>query len=91
MDLQIIKEQIKVSVYHIPKEKKVAMHKHPAHDEVFYCFDGTGYGIFEESETVLEHGKAFIVPAGIMHALRSEDNLYVASFLIPKANSLTTV
>lgn len=83
MDLQAIKEQIKVNVYHIPKEKKVAMHKHPEHDEVFYCFDGSGYGVFEDSEVAFEHGKAFIVPAGTMHALRSGDNLFVTSFLIP--------
>lgn len=36
MDLQSIKEQIKVNVYHIPKEKQVALHKHPKHNEVFY-------------------------------------------------------
>lgn len=83
MDLQAFKEQIKVNVYHIPKEKKVAMHKHPQHDEVFYCFNGTGFGMFEDSEVALEHGKTFIVPAGTMHALRSEDSLLVTSFLIP--------
>lgn len=83
MDLQAIKEQIQVNVYHIPKEKKVAMHQHPKHDEVFYCFDGTGFGVLEESEVALEHGKAFIVPAGTMHALRSEGDLFVTSFLIP--------
>lgn len=57
------------------------MHQHPRHE--FYCFDGTGYGVLEDSEAALEHGKAFIVPAGTMHALRSEDNLFVTSFLIP--------
>ena len=32
----------------------------------------------------LTTGKAFIVPAGIMHALRSDNDLFVASFLIPR-------
>jgi quercetin dioxygenase-like cupin family protein len=83
LDLQSIKEQINVNVYHIPKEKKVALHKHPKHDEVFYCINGSGFGILEDSEVPLTPCKAFIIPAGIMHALRSEDNLYVTSFLIP--------
>jgi mannose-6-phosphate isomerase-like protein (cupin superfamily) len=83
MDLDAIKEQTNVNVYHIPKEKKVALHKHPKHDEVFYCFKGTGFGVLEDSEVPLIPGKAFIVPAETMHALRSDDNLYVTSFLIP--------
>lgn len=86
MDLQTLKEQINVNVYHIPKEKKVAMHKHPQHDEVFYCFNGSGFGLLEDSEVTLTSGTAFIVPAGTMHALRSDENLYVASFLIPMVN-----
>ena len=83
MDLQLIKGQINVNVYHIPKEKKVALHKHLKQDEIFYCINGSGFGVLEDSEVPLTLGKAFIVPAGKMHALRSEDNLYVTSFLIP--------
>ena len=83
MDLKMIKEQTNVNVYHIPMDKKVALHKHPKHDEVFYCINGTGFGVLEDSEVPLTYGKAFIVSAGTMHALRSEDNLYVTSFLIP--------
>ncbi len=83
MDLDLIKEKVKVNVYHIPKEKVVAMHQHPRHDEVFYCIKGTGYGVLEDSEVFLEHGKAFIVKAGTMHALRSDDELYVTSIIIP--------
>ncbi|WP_407312427.1 cupin domain-containing protein [Desulfosporosinus sp. SB140] len=83
MDLQLIKEQINVNVYHIPNEKKVALHKHPQHDEIFYCISGSGFGVLEDSEVPLIPGKAFIVPAKVMHALRSEDNLYVTSFLVP--------
>jgi len=35
MDLENIKNSIATNVYHIPAEKKVALHKHPNHDEVF--------------------------------------------------------
>jgi hypothetical protein len=28
-------------------------------------------------------GIAFIIPAGVMHALRSESDLYASSFLVP--------
>lgn len=84
MDLESIKSSIATNVYHIPAEKKVALHKHPKHDEVFYCIKGEGYGVLEESEVRLEIGKAFIVPAGVMHALRSDTEMYITSFLIPK-------
>ena len=83
MDLESIKKNIVTNVYHIPKEKKVALHKHLDKDEVFYCIGGSGFGVLEYGEVPLMHGKAFIVLAGVMHALRSDDNLYVSSFLIP--------
>ncbi len=84
MDLQKIKDSIVTNVYHIPAGKKVALHKHDNHDEVFYCIKGEGFGVLEESEEKLTVGKAFIVPAGVMHALRSDNDLFVTSFLIPK-------
>ena len=84
MDTANIKESIVTNVYHILGEKKVALHKHDKHDEVFYCIKGEGFGVLENSEEELVHGKAFIVPAGVMHALRTENDLYVASFLIPR-------
>ena len=84
MDLQKIKDSIVTNVYHIPAEKKVALHKHDNHDEVFYCIKGEGFGMLEEREEKLTVGKAFIVPAGVMHALRSDNDLFVTSFLIPK-------
>lgn len=83
MNLENIKESIVTNVYHIPAGKKVALHKHPKHDEVFYCIKGEGFGVLENGEVELTVGKAFIVPAGEMHALRSDSNLYVSSFLIP--------
>ena len=84
MDLQKIKESIVTNVYHIPEGKKVALHKHDNHDEVFYCIKGEGFGVLEDGEEKLTTGKAFLVPAGVMHALRSDNDLYVTSFLIPK-------
>lgn len=84
MDLEKIKSSLVNNVYHIPAGKKVALHKHNNHDEIFYCIKGGGYGVLEDEDVALSVGKAFIVPAGVMHALRSESDLYVASFLIPK-------
>ncbi len=50
------------------------MHKHPKHDEIFYCIKGEGFGVLENNEVELTIGKEFIVPAGVMHALRAESN-----------------
>lgn len=84
MDLENIKESIVTNVYHIPAEKKVALHKHSKHDEIFYCIKGEGFGVLEDGDVELEVGKAFIVPAGVMHALKSKSEMLVTSFLIPK-------
>jgi mannose-6-phosphate isomerase-like protein (cupin superfamily) len=83
MDTEGIKGSIAVNVYHITADKKVALHKHPGKDEVFYCMAGTGYGVLESREEPLSVGKTFVVRAGTMHALRTESDLYVASFLVP--------
>jgi quercetin dioxygenase-like cupin family protein len=83
MDIDQIKKSIVTNVYHIPGGKKVALHKHDKFDEIFYCIKGQGFGVLENSEVELTVGKEFIVKAGIMHALRTEDDLYVTSFLIP--------
>lgn len=83
MDLQNIKESIVTNVYHIDSEKNVPLHKHPKHDEIFYCIKGEGFGVLEDKEVELIVGKEFIVPAGVMHSLRTNTNLYVSSFLIP--------
>jgi mannose-6-phosphate isomerase-like protein (cupin superfamily) len=83
MDLENIKAGVVTNVYHIHADKKVALHKHPKNDEIFYCIKGEGFGVLEDGEVELTVGKAFIVPAGVMHSLRSDSNLYVTSFLIP--------
>ena len=83
MDLKVIKESIVTNVYRIDAQKNVALHKHPKHDEIFYCIKGEGFGVLEGSEVELAVGKEFIVPAGEMHALRTNSDLYVASFLVP--------
>lgn len=83
MDLDAIKEAIVTNVYHIPSDKKVPLHKHADKDEVFYCIKGSGFGVLEDSEVELNVGVSFIVPAGTMHSVRSDDEVYVAAILIP--------
>lgn len=83
MDLQSIKNGITVNVYHIDSAKKVPLHKHVKHDEVFYCMKGKGLGVLESGEVELTPGKVFIVPAGTTHSMKSDSHIYVSSFLIP--------
>lgn len=83
MNLEGIKEAVVTNVYHIDEQRKVPLHKHEKQDEVFYCIKGEGFGVLEDQEIELKAGKEFIVPAGTMHSLRTNTNLYVTSFLIP--------
>ncbi len=83
MDLNAIKEAIVTNVYHVTSETKVPLHKHDEKDEIFYCIKGSGFGVLENSEIELIVGKEFIVKSGVMHSLRSDEDLYVSSFLIP--------
>jgi quercetin dioxygenase-like cupin family protein len=83
MDLEVIKSETVTSVYHIQSDKKVALHSHKNHNELFYCIKGEGFGILENEEITLTKGKVFVVPAGTLHALRTDSNLWVSSFLIP--------
>ncbi|MBT3878546.1 MAG: cupin domain-containing protein [Candidatus Scalindua sp.] len=83
MDLNSINESIVINVYHIPSDRKVPLHKHAEQDEIFYCIKGSGFGVLEDGEVELNVGKAFIAPAGIMHSLRSDGDLYVSAFLVP--------
>lgn len=83
MDLEAIKRDIVVNVYHIDADQNVPLHKHPKHDELFYCIKGTGFGVLENGELDLTVGKVFIVPAGTKHSLRTDEDLFVSSFLVP--------
>ena len=83
MDVKAMKESIETNVYHIPTGAVVPLHKHLAHDEVFYCIQGSGYGLTENSEVELNVGDAFIAQAGTAHGLRSDDGLYVTAVMIP--------
>lgn len=83
MDLEAFKTNIVTNVYHIKSDKKVALHKHNNHNELFYCLKGEGFGVLENEEINLTEGKVFSVPSGVMHALRTNNNLWVSSFLIP--------
>lgn len=83
MDLNAIKESIAVKAYHITSDTKVPLHNHADKDEIFYCMKGSGFGVLKDREVELTAGKAFIVPKGTMHSLRSDGDLYVSSFLVP--------
>ena len=83
MNIEAIKGSIVTNVYHIDSTKKVPLHKHDKSDELFYCIAGSGFGVLEDSEVELTVGKVFTVQAETMHALRTNGDLYVTSFLIP--------
>ncbi len=83
MDLDLIKDGIVKHVYHVNADTKVPLHKHDNKDEIFYCIKGSGFGVLEASEVELAKGKSFIVPAGTLHSLRSDSDLYVAAILVP--------
>jgi len=83
MNTEELKGLIVTNVYHISADKKVALHKHTGKDEVCYCMGGTGYGVLESSEQPLSVGKTSVVKAGTTHALRTDSDLYVASFFPP--------
>lgn len=83
MDLSVVKEAIVTNVYHIPSDKKVPLHKHDTKDEIFYCIKGAGFGVLEDREVELTVGKAFVVPSGTMHSVRSDSEIYVCALLVP--------
>lgn len=83
MDTEKVKEEIGTNVYHITAESNVPLHKHNRKDEVFYCIKGSGYGVREKGEEKLSVGQSFIARAGTRHSLRTDGDLYVASFVIP--------
>ncbi len=83
MDKELLKSKIKINVYHITSASNVALHRHRKFDEIFYCIKGEGFGVLENEERELTVGGAFIVKEDIMHALRTESEMWVTSFLIP--------
>ena len=83
MDLNAIKEAIVTNVYHLTSDKKVPLHKHDDKDEIFYCIKGSGFGVLEDEEVVLTVGEVFLAPAGAMHSLRSDTEIYVCAVLVP--------
>jgi quercetin dioxygenase-like cupin family protein len=85
MNLDLLKSLVKVNAYHITSEKEVPLHRHSDNDEIFYCIKGEGYGLLESGEKQeLTPGKAFIVPAGVKHSVRSDSEIFVCSILVPK-------
>jgi len=83
MDVEAVRKDIVTHVYHLDSKKKVPLHQHAKLDELFYCIKGSGYGVLEDREVELEVGDAFIVHAGTMHALKTDEELYVTATLVP--------
>ena len=83
MDLDAIKDKVVTKVYHLTPEVKVPLHKHDIVDEIFYCVKGAGFGVLEDGEQELSVGKAFIVPAGVMHSLRTDGEMIVTAIHVP--------
>lgn len=83
MDLANVKENIITNVYFIDKDKNVPLHQHPEQDEVFYCIEGSGYGVLENDVIELTVGQTFVVPRKTMHSLRTDHEITVVSILIP--------
>jgi NAD(P)H-nitrite reductase large subunit len=83
MDLSAIEKAIETKLYHIHSDIKVPYHEHAAHDEIFYCINGSGFGTVDDNEVELKVGDVLVAPAGSMHSLRSDGDLYVTALLIP--------
>ncbi len=83
MNLDLIREGIETKVYHVSSDTKVPLHEHGAQDEVFYCIKGSGFGVLEDREVELKVGDTFVVPAGTLHSMRSDGDIYVTATLIP--------
>lgn len=83
MDLSTIEKAIETKVYHIHSDMKVPYHEHAAQDEVFYCIKGEGIGIVDGKEVELTVGGVLVAPAGSMHTLKTDGDLYVTALLIP--------
>jgi quercetin dioxygenase-like cupin family protein len=77
MDLEAIKQNIVVNVYHIDADEDVPLHKHPKHDELLYCIKGAGFGVLEDREVDLSVGEVFIVPAGTKHSIRTDEDIFI--------------
>lgn len=82
-DKEALLAKIKTNVYQIRPDSNVPLHKHQHFDEVFYCLRGEGFGVLENGEEPLTPGRAFIVKENTLHALRTDSELWVSSFLIP--------
>ncbi len=83
MDLDIFKEAIETKVYHIQPEVEVPLHEHATQDEVFYCVEGSGFGVLEGEEIELNVGDVFVAPAGKMHSIRNDEPILLTALLIP--------
>ncbi len=79
----MFKENIETKVYHLTNTDDVPYHLHEDQDEVFYCFKGMGVGVLDSEEIQMNVGDTLVAPAGSMHTLKTESDLYVTALLIP--------
>ncbi|MFA8433254.1 MAG: cupin domain-containing protein [Marinifilaceae bacterium] len=86
MDLINIEKAIETNLYHIHPKSNAPLHTHEGRDQIYYCIKGSGFGILENQEIELNVGDSFIVPAGTLHTLRSDGDLYVADLLVPQVD-----
>lgn len=83
IDLNLIKDSVEENVYRIDSKSAVPLHKHEGHDEIFYCFKGSGFIVLEDREVEFQSGQVFVSSAGLKHSLRSEGEMYVIAVLVP--------
>ena len=86
MDVKATKESCKLRVYHLTADDTVPMHPHKKFDEIFYCIKGSGFGVLEDREIELNVGDTFVAPAGVLHSMRTDGELYVTALLVPVVN-----
>ena len=65
MNLEEYKSKIVTNVYRISTESNVKFHKHPKHDEIFYCVKGSGFGVLENEVTELSVGERIHRPGKV--------------------------
>jgi mannose-6-phosphate isomerase-like protein (cupin superfamily) len=59
---------------HVVKVTRGDPHRHDAYDEVYYVLSGSGRIVIGGTEYRLEPGAVVTIPAGVPHALASDDD-----------------
>lgn len=83
VDFRSMKDGCEIKTYMVPTTFKVPLHEHATQDEVFYCIQGNGIGIVDDKRIEFSPGDVFVAPAGSIHAVESDETLFLLAFLIP--------